>query len=270
MSLNDALGALNPTTGDIVKGQTGFSTYNGYEWIGSLKSMSAGNGYLYNSNNSKDTKFAYPNKVAMYSRKLNVGQNVSSLESDIFEVVADNKYPGNMTILGMVYDDDQVIKDVEVATFINDECRGAIKTDDSGLVFLTVAGGDGKSGNVIFKVSHNDKIMTINQNLTYEDDAMFGSFDNPYIINLAATGLDNLISGISVYPTRTNDFVNVKINDVMIRSIDVFDISGVKLTEFKDVNSSFKIDFNNYEEGIYFIDITMSDGRNTVYKIVKY
>ena len=31
MSLNDALGALNPTTGDIVKGQTGFSTYNGYE-----------------------------------------------------------------------------------------------------------------------------------------------------------------------------------------------------------------------------------------------
>lgn len=45
----DAFAGLDPQDGDLVKGQYGFAFYDGYEWIGSLKSLIPGQGYMLQS-----------------------------------------------------------------------------------------------------------------------------------------------------------------------------------------------------------------------------
>ena len=41
LSLDDAFAGLNPTNGDVVKGSEGFAIYSGYEWVGSLTTMTS-------------------------------------------------------------------------------------------------------------------------------------------------------------------------------------------------------------------------------------
>lgn len=41
------------------------------------------------------------------------------------------------------------------------------------------------------------------------------------------------------------------------------------LAQFNDVNSSLRIDFRNYEVGVYFISIVLSNGNKVFYKVVK-
>ena len=48
------------------------------------------------------------------------------------------------------------------------------------------------------------------------------------------------------------------------------DLSGIKLIEFKNAESNLKIDFSNYDEGIYFINMVNISGNKIVYKILKY
>jgi len=58
MNINVALGNLNPTTGDLIKGQTNFSVYDDQlGWIGSLNTMFPGQSYMYNSLNTDSVTF---------------------------------------------------------------------------------------------------------------------------------------------------------------------------------------------------------------------
>ena len=269
MSLNDALASLEPTTGDIIKGHTGFAAYDGYEWVGSLGVMAPGKGYLYSSNSTSDKTLIYPDNSRKGSKSRFISSKIfTDLNPEAFDVVSENKYPGNMTIIARVIDGNDIIKDVEVGVFSKDECRGAIKSNPDGLLFLSVA-GDQKGDNLSFRIMHNDVIKEIEQNISYSEDAMLGSIDSPYVITLSPTELDQNNAGISVYPTRTDDFVTVRINGVNINSIDIVDISGVKLFTAINPVSDVVLDMRGYESGIYFVRISKAEGDNMIVKVVK-
>ena len=270
MSLNNALAGLDPQAGDVVKGHKGFASYNGYTWVGPLGGMQPGSGYLYKSSSDKDKVFTFPNSAPRNARSKD-GYMISmvSYESETFKVTADNKYSSNMTMICIVNDNNEIQKDVEVAVFSDDECRGAIKSTPDGLLFLTVS-GDGNNDKLSFKVKNNGVIKSINQNLEYSDDAMLGSIDSPYIINLSPSSLDKLSSGIDIYPTKTNDYVNVIINGIEISLIEIIDLSGVKIYDTNPSANNISLDMRHYEEGVYFINILEPNGKKSIYKIVKY
>ena len=60
MSVSDAFANITPNVGDQVKSQSGFATYNGTKWSGSLKNMEPGKGYMYKSNSAEAVILVYP------------------------------------------------------------------------------------------------------------------------------------------------------------------------------------------------------------------
>ena len=60
MSVSDAFANITPSVGDQVKSQSGFATYNGTKWSGSLKNMEPGKGYMYKSNSAEAVILVYP------------------------------------------------------------------------------------------------------------------------------------------------------------------------------------------------------------------
>lgn len=61
-SLEETLINLNPSDGDIIKGQSGFSRYEAASsgWSGSLNTMIPGQGFLYLNNGTETKTFTYP------------------------------------------------------------------------------------------------------------------------------------------------------------------------------------------------------------------
>ena len=63
MSVAEAFANITPNVGDQVKSQSGFATYNGTRWNGSLKNMEPGKGYMYKSNSTGTVTLVYPDGV---------------------------------------------------------------------------------------------------------------------------------------------------------------------------------------------------------------
>ena len=61
MSLEDVVGQLTPTDGDIIKSQNAFASYNASmnAWVGSLKTLIPGQGYMY-LNYGEQKAITYP------------------------------------------------------------------------------------------------------------------------------------------------------------------------------------------------------------------
>ena len=186
LSVHAALSNLTPAVGDIIKAQVGFATWDGYDWIGSLTTMSPGNGYMYYNAGAAATLY-YPASSAMSAP---IHRIPYSPMASIFTPVASTQYQGNMTITAIVKNGEQTVNEAEVGIFAGDECRAAAVQQD-GYWFLTIPG----DGNVelAIRVAVDGKIKEMTQILTYVDDAVVGSPIAPYIIQLGEdTGLNTL------------------------------------------------------------------------------
>ncbi len=195
MSVDDAFADLEPESGDVLKGQTGFSVYEDYQWIGTLGALVPGEGYMYQSKATEDKSFVYPAVRANVSRVSSPYMvQEESLEPEVFTPVGVNAYPGNMTMIAKVRKDDRFIGNVEVGAFVGDECRGAIKAMDNGLVFLTIF-GEMPNEKIVLKVVVDGEVIVVNQEVLYKEDDMYGSIDEPYIINTDThTGLETIFA----------------------------------------------------------------------------
>ncbi len=194
MMVDDALAGLAPQTGDVLKGQRNFSVYEDYQWVGTLVALVPGQGYMYQSMAAEDKSFTYPAAHPAKGRaesKTRGGEE--NLDPVVFAPVAASLYPGTMTMIARVEQNGEVKTDVEVGAFVGDECRGAIKAMESGLVFLSVF-GETPNERVILKVSLDGEIYTVDQNLYFIEDAMHGKVKEPYIIDLdeVATGINSI------------------------------------------------------------------------------
>lgn len=180
--LLEAFVDLVPHTGDIIKSQTHFAIYDGYEWIGTLQVMESGRGYKYKSLAGRRT-FSYPSVVV---NSLN-SQKVSSVSAEsYFKPIDASHYPSNMTILAKVYRDADEVRDVEVGVFLGGDCRATVFADESGYVCLTVP-GEGQGDVLSFKVRIGEEIYDVEQTLIYQDDAIIGSVREPYRIQVGET-----------------------------------------------------------------------------------
>ena len=119
---------------------------------------------------------------------------------NVFTPVTD-PYSGNMSIVARVMNGDEAVHGVEVGIFVGDECRGAateefssVNTTD-GYWFLTVAGDEAAPLTIKVYDPTTGETITVQQTLTYTDDATLGSLDEPYIIQLnAAEGVEEVPS----------------------------------------------------------------------------
>jgi hypothetical protein len=191
-SVGDALAGLQPENGDILKGQRGVSYFDIYEWAGSLVMMEPGIGYMLMSNTSYSRQFSYPSSTVTtpYGLRRRARSNgVDAAEnSSAFTPVNFRMYANNAIMAVQLTDGGRILSDTELGVFADDECRAAVRTNEDGIAYLTIPGDDVTL--LTFKIVFGEEIIDAPQSVEYEVDGVYGSPQNPLVIDLnGATGI---------------------------------------------------------------------------------
>ena len=183
MSLDEAFAGMQPEDGDVVKAQSCFAVYDGYEWAGTLSLLEPGQGYMLYSVATADRTFVYPSAgqidktVKARARRLP--------PAGYFEPVDYHKYPDNMSLIARVTFDGNELPGAEIGIYAGDECRSHAYTNDAGLAYVTIPGN--AKTTLTFKLLYKGKVYTSTTTLDYESDGIVGSTFNPFIINFDTT-----------------------------------------------------------------------------------
>ena len=192
LSPADAFTALSPEDDDMVKSQSAFAVYSeaNHMWVGTLKAMEPGKGYMYSSNATVDKTFTYPTTAPASSAALS--RTYAEPQSLHFTPVAAESYPGNMVVMAKVMKSGLPMAGVEVAAFADNECRAAISSDADGYLFLLVPGD--KSIPMELRAWINGEEVLLGEQLGYQTDRKLGSFSKPVTLDItaAATGVKSV------------------------------------------------------------------------------
>ena len=189
MSLDEAFAGMQPEDGDMVKAQSCFAVYDGYEWSGTLSLLEPGHGYMLYSVTTAGRTFAYPS--AGQTDKTAKARARRLSPAGYFEPADYHKYPDNMSLIARVTLDGNELHGAEIGVYAGDECRSHAYTNDAGLAYITIPGN--AKTTLTFKLLYNGKVYTSTTTLDYESDGMVGSTFNPFVINFdTTTGIDIL------------------------------------------------------------------------------
>ena len=247
-----ALSLLSANANDEIKGQRGFAKFNGTSWVGTLKQMAPGEGYMYYANTKQSFRYAMIyNTLQSASLKSAVSKSTDVWSVDI------HKYPNNMSIVADLWDS-QVKQEPEVykvGAFVGEECRGIGQYVD-GLLFITVYGE--KSGEKIsFRAipSGTSTEWDIRETVSFGESSL-GTLDEPYALHLTGfiTGTDMLDGAFGFYPNPVSRILYFKGDYSNIKSVSVLNINGVPVLT-KDLNGDNSLDVSSLSDGVYILMI---------------
>ena len=227
-SVADALAGMDPQDGDMIKGQYGFALFDGYEWTGSLKALTPGQGYMLQSASANVRTFNYPSSLPAYVQKKAAAQSKQST----FTPVDHHKYPSNMTITARVTFDGAVQQDAEVGVFAGDECRTAEFTDADGYAYFTVP-GDGKC-TLRFMLAKDGQTWLSDVTLDFAEDAICGSYKLPFEVTFGKTTFIDGITADDDTNTRWYDLNGMLLNGKP-------SVSGVYMRSTYDANTGMTV-----------------------------
>ncbi|MBK8954967.1 MAG: hypothetical protein IPM34_05340 [Saprospiraceae bacterium] len=219
-SVTQALGGLNASIGDLIKGKTNFAVYNGPSlgWIGSLKTMIPGEGYMYKSNGIKS--FYYP-IAGMFD---NFTDLTVRTDEDAYWEVEHGVFNSNMTIIGeLKHPCKEEFSDGRYGIGLKDASghwRGKapfeeLQSKDYG--FLTVAGDDQEMLDVYLIDRKTDVEYKLDLKIPFEVNASLGEMDYPFEFKIPQSICEKLSTEENedrfvVYPHVFEDVINVEYN----------------------------------------------------------
>ena len=162
----------NATVGDYIKGRTGYATYNDRgEWEGLLTAIVPGEGYQYLSMASEETFILGQSK-----------RRAPELLSEQDEV-SQGQFAENMTLVIQPKRGDDIVPNQSVRVYINGTLRGKSVTNEQGICYLTIA-GNSVDEEASLSIVINETETVIPANLHYSNDAMIGTTNAPYILQI--------------------------------------------------------------------------------------
>lgn len=227
-SVADALAGMDPQDGDMIKEQYGFALFDGYEWTGSLKALTPGQGYMLQSASANVRTFNYPSSLPAYVQKKAAAQ----CKQYSFSPIDHHKYPSNMTITARVTFDGAVQQDAEVGVFAGDECRTAEFTDADGYAYFTVP-GDGKC-TLRFMLAKDGQTWLSDVTLDFAEDAICGSYKLPFEVTFGKTTFIDGITADDDTNTRWYDLNGMLLNGKP-------SVSGVYMRSTYDANTGMTV-----------------------------
>lgn len=271
-SVNEAFAFFNPTSGDIIKSQFAFAVYDeNLGWIGSLKNLEPGKGYLFNSTTAG--AFTFPESSSLGGRV--DSENIVSN----FEQLNRHKYANTMTVIAEL--EDGAGTDFGLAAYHNDELMGLIEPlileDGSALYFMTVY-GDTEVDEVHFKaidmttgIAHK-----LDQTMTFAKNQPLGNLSAPFQLTglSKVTGIASVLDDILIYPNPFKESLTVLIPALGAPTkLEFTDISGriIKTMEFPSGQAEkVRIDGSrlHLSPGIYLLRVQSGDEVKS-YSIIK-
>ena len=199
-TVTTALSDFTPVSGDIIKGQDAYASYNvGLGWTPANFVLNPGECYMYYSNAT-----TVRNLVFSQSR----GEVPQTDNEGLYWQADRHVYANNLTMMATVTVDgeEQRGENIELGAFVNGECRGSAKlyyveSLDRYMAFLTVTGQDGEE--IEFKLMNpvRDVTFTSEDHITFRSDAVVGHLDQPFTIHFGAmNGLTEKNTDMHIYP----------------------------------------------------------------------
>ena len=245
-SLGAAFASAEPQEGDMVKDHNSFATFTEGEWIGTLTAMQPGRGYMY-SNTTAEKSFHYPKPAT--SGRMNAPRRTESPAT-----LMENIYRDNMTLIAVVMDGSQQVDEAQVSVYAGTELRGLSDTAiRDGRHFITIGGEQGQTGVLTFVVNTPEGEYMLTETMPFEADAHHGTMAQPYELQLrGATSID--------WAEAAKD----------VRSIRLYDTHG-HLVRSTDHPSRLynKSDVRNLPYGVYYQQVTLTDGHVLVQKLIR-
>jgi hypothetical protein len=244
LSIDDALAGASPVRNDQIKGQDGFAMYNGTAWSGKLTSLEPGKGYLYKSNSAEGSTIKYPaNRNVASVAQTRVRRNQ---QTSMFSPVDPSMYESNMTVLAIVKDGEDVIKNAqEVAVFNGSVCLATATVENDGYFYITIPGDKALTGKLALYVVVDGEVIKTSTSLYFGEDATYGDFDNPLLI---ALGEETSITNILENGNYTK--------------LQVLDLTGRVL--YNDAPAGFNEMLLG--EGVYIFTLFTAEGESVSYK----
>ncbi len=188
-SLADAFTSMNAHDGDVLKGQTGVAYFDesSNEWLGTIRAMEPGKGYMLNNVSGTVKSFSYPSAVVAGARQASddftetVSQQPSV--SGLFTPIDCSDYSNNAVMSAQVVLAGQAVAGAELGVFADGECRAAAVTNANGVAYLTIPGDDPTT--LTFQVAFGNDVVTADETVTYQIDGVYGTPMHPMVINLS-------------------------------------------------------------------------------------
>lgn len=249
VEINAALANIpTPQEGDIIKTRnSGHAEYAWGMWVGTLKSMIPGEGYMYRNTSGEAKTFKYNVTNTRGTAEANMTSENNYWTPNVAE------YPYNMTMTAIL--DGENNGNFEIAAFVNGEVRGSarpiyVEQLDSYMFFLTVNGNNVEE--MTFKcydLTTGEEFDLINR-MNYSNDAIVGSVNEPYLLSRGTVGLEE-VSSFNIYPNPTTTDREINLATTCDK-VEVFNALGVKVAEYQNVDT-----IDAFETaGIYVIRVT--------------
>ncbi|MGB0868992.1 MAG: LamG-like jellyroll fold domain-containing protein [Flavobacteriales bacterium] len=292
MNTNVALGNLEPTTGDLIKGRANFSVYDEQlGWIGSLNTMYPNQSYMYNSLNAQATNFTFPVaggfKMASstpYSEltdarwPVNYGKSISNMSAVVELEQCENPINLDEWYIGF-FDGTGTCRSLSTLEQINDEKQ---------LAFVTAVGNDDLSltPKLLNKVTGEE--LVLDGGLTYQANSHKGSYETPVVVSLKAEDClkftqptpeeeVDVEGGISVYPIEFNASFTVEYTSLTNEALtlELVNAQGqvvIQLEQEVQIGANkFEVNkqLSNLPTGVYVLRINQTKQTN-LFKLVKH
>lgn len=271
LSVDEAFADLSPTRGDIIKSKTQVAFYNGYKWEGELTALMPGMGYYYKSQNAQIVTFHYPTIDATTNIAAPMVMRAPAYSP--FTPVDHHQFSDNMNIVAYVMVDDIRVDTLTVGAFIEGECRGVATATDDGYYMFTIAGNADDTGKAVtFATVFDHETHAINEHLLWGSDVIYGDLDEPVILTVSITGVDDLraaANGILITPTIVLDNIKVQAGSEL-KAVRVFAPNGSLVHEVKNMGDNVAtLSLSHLPTGVYLVEAATVNGYRVTKRIIK-
>ena len=266
MTVKEALAGYDAQENDVLRSQDQFAMFSGKSWIGNLKYMENGKGYMLKRVSGGDTGFHYPT----------VEGSLSSGSRKINKVIYQNRrYEGGMN---MIAQSEVVTSDDRILTFVNGELRGIgeyVSTDKGGLNFINIA-GQKRGDRIVFALERAGEIVAYANNVVrYNSNEVIGTISNPYKLDFRARE-----NKTTVYPVPFEDELNVQVSaengdEIQISVLNTVGQVVYSCQEIMPYDGTYVIKWNGRQsdgnvcrEGVYLIQVEINGVAET-FKVKK-
>ncbi len=260
LTVAEAFDGTEPDEDDIVVGQYGFAQFVDGTWVGTLRTMTPGLGYMYHSKSDKELVY----NTSLVSKAKAVF--AAPLANNAPWAVDVHQYPNVMCVVANVYKDGIKAEEGEyhVGAFCGTECRGVGRYVD-GLLMMSVYGNGGEDITFVAIDANDETIYNICETAPFAE-TMLGGIRAPYEFNIgsSATSIADIETGMNVWPVLASTHIYVSGKDNALDKVTITDINGSVVAIEHNVESGGAVNVSNLSGGMYIV--TVYDNRQAYYK----
>jgi hypothetical protein len=80
-------------------------------------------------------------------------------------------------------------------------------------------------------------------------------------ITQTTTGLNSYLeNNISLYPNPANDYIDVRVDELNVTNMEVYDVYGKLINTVNVINNPTRINVSGLATGMYFVRVTTEQG----------